>query len=60
MPSGLNSNGSGVAVFLELIRILSKFYESYENVLKYDILFVLTSAGGLNYEGTQSFINNLD
>lgn len=60
MPNGLNSNGSGIAVFLELIRILSKFYESYENVLKYDILFVLTSGGALNYEGTQSFINSLD
>ena len=60
MPNGINTNGSGVAAFLELIRILSKFYESYENVLKYDILFVLTSGGALNYEGTQHFINTLD
>lgn len=60
MPNGINTNGSGVAVFLELIRILSKFYESYENVIKYDILFVLTSGGSLNYEGTQHFINTLD
>ena len=60
MPNGINSTGSGLAVFLELIRLLSKFYESYENVIKYDILFVLTSAGGLNFEGTQSFINSLD
>lgn len=60
MPNGLNTNGSGVAVFLELIRILSKFYESYENVIKHDILFVLTSGGALNYEGTQHFINTLD
>jgi len=60
MPNGLNKNGSGIAVFLELIRILSKFYESYENVIKYDILFVLTSGGALNYEGTQHFINTLD
>merc|ERR1711957_1071371 len=45
---------------LELIRLFSKFYESYENVIKYDILFVLTSAGSLNYEGTQKFIEKLD
>jgi Zn-dependent M28 family amino/carboxypeptidase len=60
MPFGMNSNGSGVIALLELIRIFSKFYENYENVIKYDILFVLTSGGALNYEGTQHFINNLD
>jgi len=60
MPSGINSNGSGIVALLELIRILSKFYENYENVIKYDILFVLTSAGNLNFEGTQKFIDSLD
>jgi Zn-dependent M28 family amino/carboxypeptidase len=34
MPFGMNSNGSGVVAILELMRILSKFYENYENVLK--------------------------
>jgi len=64
----MNTNGSGVVALLELMRILSKFYENYENVLKsffnlfsrFDFLFILTSAGNLNYEGTQHFINNLD
>ena len=60
MPSGINSNGSGIVALLELVRILSKFYENYENVMKYDILFVLTSAGNLNFEGTQKFIDSLD
>jgi Zn-dependent M28 family amino/carboxypeptidase len=60
MPNGLNSNGSGVITLLELIRILSKFYENYESVIKYDLLFVLTSGGNLNFEGTQQFINTLD
>jgi hypothetical protein len=60
MPSGLNTNGSGVVTLLELIRILSKFYENYESVIKYDILFVLTSAGNLNFEGTQKLIDSLD
>jgi len=60
MPSGINTNGSGVITLLELIRILSKFYENYESVIKYDILFVLTSAGNLNFEGTQKFIDSLD
>ncbi len=60
IPFGANNNGSGVIALLELIRILSKFYENYDNVIKYDILFVLTSAGSLNYEGTNYFLNNLD
>lgn len=60
MPSGIDSNGSGVISLLELMRVLSKFYESYENVLKYDLLFILTSGGNLNFEGTQQLINNLD
>jgi len=34
LPSGMNTNGSGVVALLELMRILSKFYENYENVLK--------------------------
>src|SRR5690348_6660994 len=60
MPTGLDRNGSGVIALLELVRILSKFYENYENVIKYDFLFVLTSAGNLNFEGTQQFINSLE
>lgn len=60
LPSGLNTNGSGVVALLELMRVLSKFYENYENVLKFDFLFILTSGGNLNYEGTQHFISTLD
>ena len=60
LPTGLDSNGSGIIILLELIRILSKLYENYEQMLKYDILFVLTSAGNENFKGTDIFLNNLD
>ena len=60
LPYGMNTNGSGIIAMMELIRILSKFYENYENVIKYDILFVMTSAGNLNFEGTKNFIKGLD
>lgn len=60
MPSGLNSNGSGVIAMLEIIRILSKFYENYEANVKYDVLFLLSSGGSLNYHGSNHFINNID
>ena len=60
LPQGVDSNGSGIIILLELIRILSKLYENYETILKYDILFVLTSAGNENFKGTDIFLNNLD
>ena len=60
MPNGINSNGSGLIALMELIRILSKFYENYQNVIKHDILFVMTSAGNLNFEGTNQFLNSIE
>lgn len=60
LPQGINSNGSGIIALLELIRIISKFYENYETVIKYDILFVLTSGGNENFKGTDNLMNNLE
>ena len=60
LPHGVDSNGSGIIILLELIRILSKLYENYDNMIKYDILFVLTSAGNENFKGTEVFLNNLE
>ena len=60
MPHGVDSNGSGIIILLELIRILSKLYENYDTMIKYDILFVLTSAGNENFKGTEVFLNNLE
>ena len=60
LPHGINSNGSGILALLELIRIISKLYENYESIIKYDILFVLTSGGNENFKGTEQFINNLE
>ena len=60
LPQGINSNGSGIIALLELIRIISKIYENYESVIKYDIIFVLTAGGNENFKGTEYFINNLE
>ena len=64
--NGINDNGSGIIAILELIRTLSKYYENFNsnsnnnNEIKYDILFLMTSAGNLNFEGTNYFLNNLE
>ena len=60
LPSGLNKNASGVIVLLEIMRIMSKLYENYSNLINYDLLFLLSSGGSLNYQGSNHFINNLD
>ena len=67
LTNGINDNGSGIIALLELIRTLSKYYENNNNnnnnnmnEIKYDILFLLTSAGNLNFEGTNYFLNNLE
>lgn len=59
-PSGINTNASGVIAMMEIIRILSKYYENYESFVHYDLLFLLTSGGALNYQGSQNYINSLD
>jgi hypothetical protein len=59
-PSGLNTNASGVITILEIIRVLAKFYETYDTFVHYDILFMLSSAGSLNYQGSNHYINSLE
>ena len=59
-PPGLNSNASSVIAMIEIIRILSKFYENYDSFAKYDLMFLMTSGGALNYYGDNHFISNFD
>ena len=44
---------------LELIKLFSKLFDSYGNYSKYDLLFLLTPTGSLNYKGTDAFLNDL-
>lgn len=57
----MNSNGSGSIALLELSRIFSKLANSMEGSFSpsYDILFVLTPTGALNYEATTFFVDTL-
>jgi hypothetical protein len=57
---GVDENGSGMAAFLELVRIFSSLYHRSGSEGKYNLLFVLTSGARLNYEGTKIWLNELD
>ena len=60
LPNGQNTNASGLIALLEVARILTKFYEEYGDVINYDVLFLFTSAGHLDFAGTKHFVDNLD
>ncbi|XP_053555624.1 nicalin-1-like [Bombina bombina] len=53
---GADSNGSGVAALLEMIRLFHLLYSSRRNQARYNLLFSLTGGGKLNYEGSKRWI----
>ncbi|KAK7916028.1 hypothetical protein WMY93_011789 [Mugilogobius chulae] len=58
---GADSNGSGVVLLLELIRLFNKLYQSQRTRPKFNLLFSLTGAGKYNFIGTKRWLEeNLD
>ncbi|KAK6494970.1 nicalin-1-like isoform X2 [Huso huso] len=53
---GADSNGSGVAVLLELARLFHKLYSDRRTQAGHNILFSLTGGGKFNYQGTKRWI----
>jgi hypothetical protein len=51
---GSDSNGSGVAMLLELARLFSRLYANPNTRGPYNLLFGLTSGGPYNYNGTHN------
>jgi len=58
LPTGVNSNGSGLAVLLELARIFGKMYASSKSRPPMRIAFLLSSGGALNYFGTKKWLES--
>ncbi|MBN3298869.1 NCLN protein, partial [Amia calva] len=58
---GADSNASGVAVLLELVRLFHKLYSDPRTQARYNLLFSLTGGGKYNYQGTKRWLEeNLD
>ncbi|XP_017786970.1 PREDICTED: nicalin [Nicrophorus vespilloides] len=55
---GADSNGSGVAMLLELVRLFSVLYSDPKTHGKFNIVFLLTGAGKLNYQGSKKWLED--
>ncbi|CAH2297323.1 nicalin isoform X1 [Pelobates cultripes] len=53
---GADSNGSGVAVLMEMIRLFHLLYKSPRSKPRYNLLFALTGGGKFNYQGSKHWI----
>ncbi|XKL64460.1 hypothetical protein PGB90_004546 [Kerria lacca] len=53
---GTDSNGSGVAIILELARLFSKLYSKTKTQPKYNLVFLLPGGGKLSYLGSKKWI----
>lgn len=52
---GADSNGSGAALLLLLAKVLSRVYAE-KNRPKYNVMFILSGGGKLNYLGSKNWI----
>lgn len=55
---GADSNGSGVSLLLELARLFSHLYSSSKSHARYNIIFLLSGAGKLNYQGSKKWLED--
>lgn len=58
MSMGADSNASGVSVLLELARIFSHLYSNANTVGRYNLIFILTGGGKLNYMGSKKWLED--
>ena len=57
---GADANGSGLIAVLQLARMFSKLYAGSRQQGQYNLIFVLTAAGKLDYAGTRYWLEQTD
>merc|ERR1719510_675639 len=55
---GMDSNGSGMIVLLELARMFSRLYKSSKTQPSVNLVFLLSSGGKFNYFGTKKWLES--
>lgn len=60
LPSGADSNGSGLAVLLYLLYRFRQLYQSAETRGQYNLLFIASSGGPLGFEGTRQWLGDTE
>ncbi|KAK2580791.1 hypothetical protein KPH14_011526 [Odynerus spinipes] len=55
---GADSNASGVAMLLELARLFSTLYSTGRSRPHYNLVFIVTGAGKLNYQGSKKWLED--
>ncbi|XP_003745511.1 nicalin-1 [Galendromus occidentalis] len=55
---GADSNGSGIAAVLELLRLFSRLYSGDKMHPRANLIFVLSGGGKLNYQGTKKLVED--
>ncbi|XP_066589257.1 BOS complex subunit NCLN [Prorops nasuta] len=55
---GANSNASGVSMLLELARLFSILYSMGRSRPQYNLVFILTGAGKINYQGSKKWLED--
>ncbi|CDW57918.1 Peptidase M28 domain containing protein [Trichuris trichiura] len=53
---GFDSNGTGVILLLELLRIFSRLYQNSNTRAKYNLIFILSGGGKMNFLGSKHWI----
>ncbi|KAG8594685.1 hypothetical protein GDO81_001296 [Engystomops pustulosus] len=55
---GADSNGSGLAILLELARLFSRLYTYKRTHASYNLLFFASGGGKFNYQGTKRWLED--
>uniref|UniRef100_A0A1I8BLB4 BOS complex subunit NCLN n=1 Tax=Meloidogyne hapla TaxID=6305 RepID=A0A1I8BLB4_MELHA len=57
---GSDSNGSGIAILLELLAIFHQLYSLPSHRARYNLVFVLSAAGKFSFQGSRNFIDDFN